>query len=52
MIASRWTYAGGDKLFVPVENLEVLTRYGSDADGASTRSSSVAEAWQRRKSRR
>jgi transcription-repair coupling factor (superfamily II helicase) len=29
------TYAGGDKLFVPVENLEVLSRYGADSEGAS-----------------
>ena len=26
-------YAGSDKLYVPVENLDVLTRYGSDSDG-------------------
>lgn len=44
------TYAGGDKLFVPVENLEVLTRYGADADGASL-DKLGGEAWQRRKSR-
>ena len=24
------TYAGGDKLYVPVENIDVLSRYGSD----------------------
>ena len=29
----RLIYAGGDKLFVPVENIDVLSRYGS-ADGA------------------
>ena len=44
------TYAGGDKLFVPVENLEVLSRYGSDAEGASL-DKLGGEAWQRRKSR-
>ncbi|WP_277968265.1 transcription-repair coupling factor [Sphingomonas echinoides] len=44
------TYAGGDKLFVPVENLEVLTRYGADSDGASL-DKLGGEAWQRRKSR-
>ncbi|WEK01221.1 MAG: transcription-repair coupling factor [Candidatus Sphingomonas phytovorans] len=44
------TYAGGDKLFVPVENLEVLTRYGSDSEGASL-DKLGGEAWQRRKSR-
>ncbi|WP_404369214.1 transcription-repair coupling factor [Sphingomonas sp. MMS24-J45] len=44
------SYAGGDKLFVPVENLEVLTRYGSDSDGASL-DRLGGEAWQRRKSK-
>ena len=42
-------YAGGDKLYVPVENLEVLTRYGSE-EGASL-DKLGGEAWQRRKSR-
>src|SRR5690606_7475005 len=27
-------YAGGDKLFLPVENIELLTRYGADEGGA------------------
>src|SRR6202035_3277482 len=27
-------YAGGDKLFLPVENVELLSRYGSDETGA------------------
>lgn len=44
------SYAGGDKLFVPVENLEVLSRYGSDSEGASL-DKLGGEAWQRRKSR-
>ncbi|GGA47904.1 transcription-repair coupling factor [Sphingomonas psychrolutea] len=44
------TYAGGDKLFVPVENLEVLTRYGSDSDGASL-DRLGGEAWQRRRAK-
>ena len=43
-------YAGGDKLFVPVENLEVLSRYGSSDEGASL-DRLGGEAWQRRKSR-
>src|SRR4029078_11170444 len=43
-------YAGGDKLFVPVENLEVLSRYGSDSEGASL-DRLGGEAWQRRKAR-
>jgi len=44
------SYAGGDKLFVPVENLEVLSRYGSDSEGASL-DRLGGEAWQRRKSK-
>jgi transcription-repair coupling factor (superfamily II helicase) len=43
-------YAGGDKLYVPVENLEVLSRYGAGEDGA-TLDRLGGEAWQRRKSR-
>jgi transcription-repair coupling factor (superfamily II helicase) len=43
------TYAGGDKLYVPVENLEILTRYGGDEGGTLDRLG--GEAWQRRKSR-
>ena len=30
-------YAGGDKLFLPIENMELLTRYGSDEAGAEAR---------------
>jgi transcription-repair coupling factor (superfamily II helicase) len=26
-------YAGGDKLYLPVENIELLSRYGSDSEG-------------------
>jgi transcription-repair coupling factor (superfamily II helicase) len=44
------TYAGGDKLFVPVENIDVLSRYGSDSENASL-DKLGGEAWQRRKSR-
>jgi len=29
----RLIYDGGDKLFVPVENIEMLSRYGSETDG-------------------
>ncbi|MBH1991458.1 MAG: transcription-repair coupling factor [Sphingomonadaceae bacterium] len=43
-------YAGGDKLYVPVENLEVLSRYGSDSDGVSL-DRLGGEAWQRRKAK-
>ena len=43
-------YAGGDKLYVPVENIDVLSRYGSDAENA-TLDRLGGEAWQRRKSR-
>ncbi|WP_088184613.1 transcription-repair coupling factor [Sphingobium sp. Z007] len=44
------TYAGGDKLYVPVENLEVLSRYGSENDGVSL-DRLGGEAWQRRKAK-
>ncbi len=43
-------YAGGDKLYVPVENIDVLSRYGSGEEGA-TLDRLGGEAWQRRKSR-
>jgi transcription-repair coupling factor (superfamily II helicase) len=43
-------YAGGDKLYVPVENIDILSRYGSDSDGV-TLDRLGGEAWQRRKSR-
>ncbi|CAM3208129.1 Transcription-repair-coupling factor [Sphingomonas antarctica] len=42
-------FSGGDKLYVPVENLDVLSRYGSDSEGASL-DKLGGEAWQRRKS--
>ena len=43
-------YAGGDKLYVPVENIDVLSRYGADSENASL-DKLGGEAWQRRKSR-
>src|SRR5215510_14975903 len=46
----RLTYEGGDKLFVPVENIDVLSRYGSAEEGAALdRLGGVA--WQSRKAR-
>ncbi len=46
----RIIYDGGDKLFVPVENLEVLTRYGSA--GETTQLDKLGGvAWQGRKAR-
>ena len=46
----RLTYDGGDKLFVPVENIDVLSRYGSAEEGAALdRLGGVA--WQSRKAR-
>ncbi len=44
------SYAGGDKLYVPVENIDVLTRYGGAGEGA-TLDRLGGEAWQRRKAR-
>ena len=44
------TYAGGDRLFLPVENIELLTRYGSEGSDADLdRLGGVA--WQTRKAR-
>jgi transcription-repair coupling factor (superfamily II helicase) len=46
----RVIYAGDDKLFVPVENIEVLSRYGTeDANVALDRLGAMS--WQSRKSR-
>ncbi|HEY7811098.1 MAG TPA: transcription-repair coupling factor [Allosphingosinicella sp.] len=44
------SYAGGDKLYVPVENIDILSRYGSENEGV-TLDRLGGEAWQRRKSR-
>ncbi len=43
------TYAGGDRLYLPVENIELLSRYGSESEGVSL-DRLGGEAWQRRKS--
>ncbi|HZG08624.1 MAG TPA: transcription-repair coupling factor [Allosphingosinicella sp.] len=43
-------YAGGDKLYVPVENIDILSRYGSGSDGVAL-DRLGGEAWQRRKAR-
>jgi transcription-repair coupling factor (superfamily II helicase) len=44
-------YARGNKLYVPVENIELLSRYGSESEGGATLDSLGGEAWQRRKAR-
>ncbi|MFZ5608792.1 MAG: transcription-repair coupling factor [Pseudomonadota bacterium] len=44
------TYAGGDRLFVPVENIEVLSRYGSEGSEAALDRLGGA-GWQGRKAR-
>ena len=46
----KLVYDGGDKLFVPVENLDVLTRYGSAESGASL-DKLGGVGWQSRKAR-
>ncbi|AZI37402.1 transcription-repair-coupling factor [Caenibius tardaugens NBRC 16725] len=46
----RLEYAGGDKLYIPVENIDVLSRYGSGNDGVPL-DRLGGEAWQRRRSR-
>ena len=43
-------YAGGDKLYIPVENIDVLSRYGS-GDQALPLDRLGGEAWQRRRAR-
>ncbi|MEM8726275.1 MAG: transcription-repair coupling factor, partial [Pseudomonadota bacterium] len=43
-------YRGGDKLFIPVENIDVLSRYGSSEDAVML-DRLGGEAWQRRRSR-
>jgi transcription-repair coupling factor (superfamily II helicase) len=46
----RLLYAGDDRLYVPVENIEVLSRYGSE-DAAAQLDRLGAPAWQARKAR-
>ncbi len=44
------SYAGGDKLYVPVENIDILSRYGSESEGVQL-DRLGGEAWQRRKAK-
>ncbi len=44
------SYDGGDKLYVPVENIDVLSRYGSDAEGVGL-DKLGGVAWSARKAR-
>jgi len=46
----KLTYDGGDRLFVPVENIDVLSRFGSDAAGVPLDKLGGA-SWQARKAR-
>ena len=46
----RVVYDGGDKLYVPVENIEVLSRFGSD-QAEATLDRLGGAAWQGRKAR-
>ncbi|MFN4088671.1 MAG: transcription-repair coupling factor [Alphaproteobacteria bacterium] len=46
----RVVYAGNDKLFVPVENIEVLSRYGSEESGVQLDRLGGAQ-WQARKAK-
>ena len=43
-------YHGGDKLYVPVENMDLLTRYGAEGSGGALDKLGSA-AWQGRKAR-
>ena len=44
------TYAGGDKLYIPVENLDVLSRFGSESEGVSL-DRLGGEGWQKRRAK-
>ncbi|MES2496065.1 MAG: transcription-repair coupling factor [Pseudomonadota bacterium] len=44
------TYSGGDKLYVPVENIDVLSRYGAENEGVQL-DKLGGVAWQARKAR-
>ena len=46
----RLEYRDGDKLFIPVENIDVLTRYGSSEEAVQL-DRLGGEAWQKRRSR-
>jgi transcription-repair coupling factor (superfamily II helicase) len=46
----KLTYDGGDRLFVPVENIEVLSRFGSDAAGVAL-DKLGGSSWQARKAK-
>ncbi|NQV84766.1 MAG: transcription-repair coupling factor, partial [Rhodospirillales bacterium] len=46
----KLVYGGGDKLFLPVENIDVITRFGSEEAGANLDRLGGA-AWQSRKAR-
>ncbi len=46
----RVLYEGGDKLFVPVENIDVLSRFGSETAGVSL-DRLGSPAWQARKAK-
>lgn len=44
-------YHGGDRLFLPVENIELLSRYGSSSEGEGQLDRLGGSAWQARKAR-
>jgi len=44
------SYAGGDKLYIPVENIDVLSRYGTDNEFVAL-DRLGGEGWQKRKAR-
>jgi transcription-repair coupling factor (superfamily II helicase) len=44
------TYDGGDKLYVPVENIDALSRYGAESEGVGLDKLGGAQ-WQARKAR-
>ena len=47
----KLVYQGGDKLFVPVENLEILSRYGHAEEGEGQLDRLGGVGWQQRKAK-
>jgi transcription-repair coupling factor (superfamily II helicase) len=45
----KLTYQGGDRLFIPVENIDLITRYGNDS-GHTELDKLGGVSWQKRKS--
>ncbi len=47
----KLVYADGDKLFLPVENIDLISRYGTEEEGAAQLDKLGGSSWQARKAR-